>query len=68
MEPTVSDAPERSRHELRDGDRLLGVAAYQRHGDQVVFSHTEVEDSEEHPGPDRAAPAVPRPRRHLVER
>jgi predicted GNAT family acetyltransferase len=43
MEPTVTDAPEDSRYEIRDGDRLLGVAAYQRRGDQVVFTHTEVE-------------------------
>jgi uncharacterized protein len=50
MEPTVTDAPENSRYEIRDGDRLLGVAAYQRRGDQVVFTHTEVQDSTEHSG------------------
>jgi predicted GNAT family acetyltransferase len=50
MEPTVSDVPENSRYELRDGDRLLGVAAYQRRGNQVVFTHTEVDDSSEHSG------------------
>jgi predicted GNAT family acetyltransferase len=50
MEPTVTDAPEDSRYEIRDGDRLLGIAAYQRRGDRVVFTHTEVEDSEEHSG------------------
>jgi predicted GNAT family acetyltransferase len=50
MEPTVSDAPESSRYELRDGDRLLGVAAYRRRGNQVVFTHTEVADSSEHSG------------------
>jgi uncharacterized protein len=50
MEPTVTDEPESSRYEIRDGDHLLGVAAYQRRGDQVVFTHTEVEDSEEHSG------------------
>jgi hypothetical protein len=50
MEPTVIDAPEDSRYELRDGDRLLGVAAYRRRGDQVVLTHTEVEDDEEHSG------------------
>jgi uncharacterized protein len=43
MEPTVTDAPEDSRYEIRDGDRLLGLAAYQRRGDQVVFTHTEVD-------------------------
>ena len=50
MEPTVTDAPDRSRYEIRDGDRLLGQAAYQRRGTQVVFVHTEVDDSAEHSG------------------
>lgn len=50
MEPTVTDAPDASRYEIRDGDRLLGAAAYQRRGDQVVFVHTEVDDSQEHSG------------------
>jgi predicted GNAT family acetyltransferase len=50
MEPTVTDAPDRSRYEIRDGDRLLGMAAYQRRGNQVVFTHTEVDDSQEHSG------------------
>jgi predicted GNAT family acetyltransferase len=50
MEPTVTDAPENSRYEIRDGDRLLGQAAYQRRGDQVVFTHTEVDDDQEHSG------------------
>ena len=43
MEPTVTDAPDDSRYEIRVGDRLLGLAAYERRGDQVVFTHTEVE-------------------------
>jgi hypothetical protein len=50
MAPTVTDAPEDSRYEIRDGDRLLGMAAYQRRGDQVVFTHTEVDDDAEHSG------------------
>jgi predicted GNAT family acetyltransferase len=50
MEPTVTDAPENSRYEIRDGDRLLGLAAYQRRGNQVVFTHTEVENDAEHSG------------------
>ena len=45
MEPTVTDAPEANRYEIRDGERRLGLAAYQRRGDQVVFTHTEVDDS-----------------------
>jgi hypothetical protein len=50
MEPTVTDAPDNSRYEIRDGDRLLGQAAYQRRGDQVVFTHTEVDNDQEHSG------------------
>jgi uncharacterized protein len=43
MEPIVQDTPEADRYEIRDGDRVLGVAAYQRRGDTVVFTHTEVD-------------------------
>jgi len=50
MEPTVTDDPESSRYEIRDGDRLLGLAAYQRSGTRVVFTHTEVEPGEDHHG------------------
>jgi predicted GNAT family acetyltransferase len=50
MEPTVIDVPENSRYEIRDGDRMLGVAAYERRGNQIVFTHTEVETDEEHSG------------------
>ena len=46
MEPTVSDAPDADRYEIRDGDRLLGIAAYQRRGDVLVFTHTEVNPDE----------------------
>jgi predicted GNAT family acetyltransferase len=42
METTVRDAPDADRYEIRDGDRLLGVAAYQRRGDEIRFTHTEV--------------------------
>ncbi len=45
MEPTVADAPDSSRYEIRDGDRLLGLAAYRRRGTQLVFTHTEVDDA-----------------------
>ena len=44
------DVPEDSRYEIRDGERRLGLAAYQRRGDQVVFTHTEVDSDEEHSG------------------
>ena len=33
METTVRDNPEESRYEIRDGDRVLGLAAYERRGD-----------------------------------
>jgi len=50
MELTVIDAPDRDRYEIRDGDRLLGLAAYRRRGTQVVFTHTEVDEDAEHSG------------------
>jgi len=43
METTVQDAPEAERYEIRDGEKVLGFAAYQRRGDTVVFTHTEVD-------------------------
>ena len=50
MEPTVTDAPEDSRYEIRAGDRVLGRAFYERQGSRVVFTHTEVDDDAEHSG------------------
>ncbi|WP_448640846.1 GNAT family N-acetyltransferase [Geodermatophilus sp. URMC 63] len=50
MEPTVHDAPDAERYEIRDGDRLLGLAAYHRHGEQVVFTHTEIDPGAEGSG------------------
>jgi len=46
----VTDAPENSRYEIRDGDLLLGQAVYQLRGDQVVFTHTEVDMDQERSG------------------
>ena len=43
MELTVTDRPDAGRYEVRDGDRVLGLAAYHRRGGQVVFTHTEVD-------------------------
>jgi uncharacterized protein len=43
MEPTVSDAPDANRYEIREGGQLLGFADYERRGDTVVFTHTEVD-------------------------
>ena len=40
--PTVTDAPERSRLELRDGDELVGWLDYRPAGDSVILAHTEV--------------------------
>jgi len=42
METTVHDVPDADRYEIRDGERLLGIAAYQRRGDEIRFTHTEV--------------------------
>jgi predicted GNAT family acetyltransferase len=41
-ELTVRDVPEESRYEIREGDRVLGIAAYRRGGDVTEFLHTEV--------------------------
>ena len=43
MELTVTDVPEAGRYEARAADRVLGLAAYRRHGDRVLFTHTEVD-------------------------
>ena len=43
METTVRDNPEENRYEIRDGDRVLGLAAYERRGETMVFTHTEVD-------------------------
>jgi predicted GNAT family acetyltransferase len=43
MEPTVRDVPEADRFEIREGEQVLGVAAYERRGEAVVFTHTEVD-------------------------
>jgi predicted GNAT family acetyltransferase len=43
METTVRNNPEESRYEIRDGERVLGVAAYERRGDTTVFTHTTVD-------------------------
>jgi predicted GNAT family acetyltransferase len=43
METTVRDDPEQSRYEIRDGDRVLGRAAYERNGNTTVFTHTVVD-------------------------
>jgi uncharacterized protein len=47
MESTVVHVPERRRYELRAGDRVLGHCEYNLVGDAVMFTHTEVEETEE---------------------
>ena len=39
----MRDVPEEDRYEIREGERLLGMAAYQRRGDVLLFTHTEVD-------------------------
>ena len=46
----MHDVPEADRYEIRDGDRLLGLAAYQRRGETVVFTHTEIDPEAEGSG------------------
>lgn len=42
-EAEVVNVPEESRYELRLGDRRIGLAAYRRRDDNVVFTHTEID-------------------------
>jgi predicted GNAT family acetyltransferase len=35
--------PNRSRYELRLGERVVGHAAYHRRGDRIAFTHTEID-------------------------
>lgn len=45
---SVTDVPSRQRFEARTGDGdTIGILTYEREGDVVVFSHTEVEDDYE---------------------
>lgn len=39
----VTDVPERSRYEAREGTELLGILTYHRKVGQIVFDHTGVE-------------------------
>ena len=50
METTVHDVPDADRYEIREGERVLGLAVYRRSGGQVVFTHTEVEPDAEGSG------------------
>ncbi len=51
MEIAVSDAPEQSRYEARDGSALAGLAAYRlTTRGLIVFTHTEVDPAYEGSG------------------
>lgn len=39
----VHDVPDDNHYEVRDGERRVGLAAYQRDSQRMVFTHTEVE-------------------------
>ena len=47
---TVTDAPERSRYELHDGEELLGWVDYRPAGRSVIIAHTEVREGGEGQG------------------
>ena len=42
-ELTVRDVPDESRYEVREEDRVLGIAVYRRRGNVTDFLHTEVD-------------------------
>jgi hypothetical protein len=50
VDPTVTDVPERSRFEMRDGDDLVGWLDYRPAGKSVILAHTEVVDPHERKG------------------
>jgi predicted GNAT family acetyltransferase len=43
MDATVRNDPEANRYEIREGDQLLGIVAYQHRGSTLVMTHTEVD-------------------------
>ena len=47
---TVTDQPEASRYELRDGDDLVGFSRYHLRPGTIVFTHTQVSDEYEGQG------------------
>lgn len=50
MATEVTDAPDRSRYEIREDGALLGFAAYRRSDGRIVFTHTEIEPGNEGKG------------------
>ncbi|MDK3258827.1 GNAT family N-acetyltransferase [Blastococcus capsensis] len=45
MESTVVDVPERGRFEVRQGERVVGLASYHVENGQMTLPHTEVDPS-----------------------
>ena len=45
MDTTVVDVPERGRFEIRDGDRVIGLASYHVDDGVMTLPHTEVDPS-----------------------
>lgn len=43
--PTVVNVPEASRYELRDGERMIGEAAYRRRDGRLAIIHVEVDEA-----------------------
>ena len=43
LELTVRDVPDENKYEIREGERVLGVAVYRRRGNVTDFLHTEVD-------------------------
>jgi predicted GNAT family acetyltransferase len=43
MDITVVDVPERGRFEIRDGDRVVGLASYHVDGGAMTLPHTEID-------------------------
>src|SRR5215207_9454007 len=45
MDITVVDVPERGRFEIRDGERVVGLASYHVDGGLMTLPHTEIDPS-----------------------
>ena len=45
MDITVVDVPERGRFEIRDGERVVGLASYHVDGEVMTLPHTEIDPS-----------------------
>jgi uncharacterized protein len=48
-ELTVRDVPAENKYEIREGDRVLGIAVYSRRGNVTNFLHTEVDEDSGRP-------------------